>query len=120
MIFEYNNQLLPQNLIDINDFGQCCLECSNEDGFYYYIIIKTTMGTTTIATCGPVVPDVDLLPSGFMTTLKRMDFKEDKVCKELKTFLNDKKKITEAKEIPFDQAIDNFRELSQYLRDGGY
>lgn len=111
---------MPQNLIDINDIGQCCLECSNEEGMFFYIIIKTSLGKTTIATCGPVIPDVNQLPSGFSTTLKRMDYKEDKIAKEIMFFLNDKKKITEAKEITFDVAISNFKELSNYLKNGGY
>lgn len=120
MIFEYNNQLLPQNSIDINDIGQCCLECVNEEGMFYYLIIKTTMGITTIATCGPVVPDVNRLPSGFTTTLKRIDYKEDKIAKELKYFLNDKKNIIEANVLSFDEAISNFRDVGNYLIDGGY
>lgn len=121
MIFEFDNQLTPQNLIDVNDIGQCCIECVNKEGSYYYIVIKTSLGTTTIVTCGPVDIDLDTLPNGYTTSLKRMDYKEDKIAKEIKFFLNDRtKKIVEAKEVSLEEALNNFRDLATYLREGGY
>lgn len=121
MIFEFNNQFVPQSLIDVEDIGQCCVECVNKEGDYYYIIIKTSLGTTTIVTFGPVNVDFDTLPNGYTTSLKRMDYKEDKIVKELKLFLNDsKKKIVEAKEVDLEEALINCKDLATYLREGGY
>lgn len=120
MNFEFDNQMTPQNNIDIEDIGQCCLECSNEEGYYYYIIIRTSMGITSIATCGPVVPDLEQLPNGYSTYLKKIEYREDKIAKEIKYFLNDKKKINQATEISFEDAIANFRDLGAYLKSGGF
>ena len=116
MIFEFNNQLVPQNLIDIDQIGEFGIEASNDDGYYYYMVIKTLLGTSVIATCGPVFPDSELLPSGFSCTLTKMPYKEDKLAKTINLFLNDKyKKLTRAEVIEVDDAIAQFRELRDYL-----
>ena len=115
---EFNQQLMPQNVIDIEEIGQFAVEAWNDDGYYYYLIVRTSLGTTSIASCGPVIPDVDLLPSGFTTSLEKMAYKEDKLSRSITMWLNDRsKKITQAKIIDIDEAIDQFRDLGEYLRN---
>ena len=98
MQFEFNHQLMPQNLIEIDEIGQFGLEAWNGEGFYWYLIVRTCLGTATIATCGPIIPDIELLPSGFKMTLDKMPYKEDKLAKNISYFLNDRTKcITDAK-----------------------
>lgn len=97
---------MPQNLIDIDQIGEFGIEASNDDGYHYYMVIKTVLGTSVIATCGPIFLDSDLLPSGFSTTLTKMPYKEDKLAKTINLFLNDKyKKITSASVIDVVEAI---------------
>lgn len=120
MIFEYNQQLLPQNLLDIDDLGQLCLEGSNDDGMYFYLIIRTSLGSSIIATCGPVVPDIDMLPKNCCEMFKRIDYSEDKIIKEIENFLNGKNKLTDAKIISFDEAIECFRSIKDYVKNGGH
>lgn len=116
MIFEFNKQLMPQNLVEIDEVGEFGLEASNDEGYFYYLVIRTLLGTTTIATCGPIIPDIEMLPSGFKMTLDKMPFKEDKLAKTISFFLNDTKKgITQARVISIDEAIKQFRELKDYL-----
>ena len=65
-----------------------------------------------------MVPDLELLPSGFTQKLERIPFKEDKLCKYISMFLNDKgKKITKAVEIEIEDAIEQFKDLKEYLEN---
>ena len=116
--FEFNQQLVPQSLVDIEEVGQVALEGINEEGLFWYLIIKTSLGTTTIAECGPVVPDVDFLPDSYGTRLTRMPYKEDKLERYVNMWLNDRsKKLTEAKVIKVDDALDEFRDIGTYMRN---
>lgn len=116
MQFEFNNQLMPQNLIEIEEIGQFAIEAWNDEGYYWYMVIRTSLGMASVATCGPVFPDISMLPSGYCCCLNKMPYKEDKIAKTISFFLNDKgKKITEAKIITIDEAISQFRDLGDYL-----
>ena len=116
--FEFNQQLMPQNVIDIEEIGQFALEASNDQGYFYYLIVRTSLGVVTMASCGPVVPDVGLLPSGYCCYLNRMEYKENKVEKAINTWLNDRAKaLTEAKVIEIEDALDQFRDLGEYIRN---
>lgn len=118
MVFEFNNQFLPQNSIDIDRIGEFAIECSNEQGFYYFLVVKTSLGTTTIASCGPLVPDVVLLPNGYETSLIRIKSEDSKIEKEITKWLNDRKKcIIEARQISIDDALDQFVDLGNYLKN---
>lgn len=114
---EYNNQYVPQNLLDVEQLSSCAIEASNDDGLFYYLIIKTSLGTSTIVTCGPVVPDVNLLPDGYSVTLNRMKYDDNKVESVVIKWLNDKKKITDAKILPIEDAIAQIRDLGEYMQN---
>lgn len=117
---EFNQQLTYQNYIDIDDIGQCAIEMFTEEGFNHYIVVTTSMGSTTIATCGPINNEIDLVPNGFNISLTRMDFNEQKIIKFINLYLNNKKlKINSASEIDMSQALDSFKDLGNYLRNGG-
>lgn len=115
-LFEFNNQLMPQSLIDIDNIGDFAIEANNDEGAFWYLVIRTSLGTTTIASCGPVVPDIELLPDGYCCYLTRMDYKEEKLIKWINMWLNDRgKKLVQAKVINIDDAINQFRDLGEYL-----
>lgn len=118
MQFEFNNQLVPQNLIDVDEIGSFGLEAISEDGFYYYLVIQTYQGMSIIGTCGPLIPDTDILVSSFSTSIAKIPYKEDKISKFINGFLNDKyKNIVEAKIIDVEDAIDQFKDTKDYLRN---
>ena len=118
MTFEFNQQLMPQNLIDIENIGDFALEGINDEGNFYYLIVRTSLGITTLASCGPVVPDVNLLPSGYCTYISRMQYKEDKVAKQINIWLNDKSKaLTKASLVEIEDALDQFRDVGEYMRN---
>lgn len=116
MDFEFNHQLTPQNVIEINEVGEFAVEAWNDQGYYWYLVVRTIMGTSIISICGPVFPDIKLLPSGFMMSLEKIPYKEEKLYKAINMFLNDRKKcITEARVIDVIDGISQFRELKEYL-----
>lgn len=118
MEFEFNNQLQAQNKIEIDNIGSFALEAVDEAGLYYYYIIQTIMGQSIIASCGPILPDIDMIPSGFHINLYKMPYQEERLVKSINMFLNDKyKKIINAYEISIEDAIEQFRDLKDYLRN---
>ena len=118
MEFEFNKELTPQNQIEIDNIGSFALEASNNTGAYYYYVIQTIMGQTIIASCGPVIPDIDILPSGFCVSLHKMPYNEVRLSKVINLFLNDKdKKIVDAKEVNIEYAIEQFKDVKEYLRN---
>lgn len=77
---EFNNQYVPQNFIEIESVGNVCLEAINEDdGLYYYLLIKTSLGTTSIFEYGPVIPDIDKLFDIYSVSFVRQPFNEKKL-----------------------------------------
>lgn len=118
MTFEFNNQYVPQSLIEIDEIGEFALEARNDDGYYWYFLAKTYYGTTIIATCGPVVPDISAIPAGYTAFLDKIPYKEDKLEKIVNRFLNDGKKcLTKATEISIEDAKKQFKEIYPYLQN---
>lgn len=121
MLVEYNKESSYLSTIDIEDIGNCALECIGKDPksgeiFYYYLVIKTLLGTTTIFTCGPLIPDIDLLPNGFTQHISKLNYNSDKISREVNTFINDfKKKIYDIKVITDLEAATNFINLEEYI-----
>ena len=83
MEFEFNQQLMPQNILDIDEIGEFAIEASNDEGYFYYLVVKTFIGTSTFASCGPVIPDTDLLVDGFTCSLSKCPYKEDKISRAI-------------------------------------
>ena len=80
---EFNNEYLPQSLIEIPDIGNFALEAYNEkQGYFFYLMIKTMLGTATIVSYGPVVPQVTLLPESYSVNFSRVPFKDRKIKDE--------------------------------------
>ncbi len=120
MIINYNGEATFLGELDVDNIGEFAIEASNDDGMFWYYVARTLLGTTTIATSGPRIPDVELLPKTFNQERKTMAFNEIKIIKDVSQYLNDfKKKITRAELIPIDDAINQFVNLRDYLQDYG-
>lgn len=103
MIFEFSVQRTFTQAIDVVDIGNSALKCTNRKMENYYIIIKTTMGKTSILKFGPICPDVDMLLDDFSVNYKKIDYKEAAIGKEINKFIND-----------FKKEIDNVEEITEY------
>ena len=118
---EFNNEYLPQSLIEIPDIGNFALEAYNEkQGYFFYLMIKTMLGTATIVSYGPVVPQVTLLPESYSVNFSRVPFKDRKIKSTIAKWLNDRDKgLTEAKIIDEKVFFDEFRDMKEYLENYG-
>lgn len=117
MEFEFNQQLVPQNLIHVEEIGEFAVEASNDQGYFYYLVVKTLIGTCTMLSCGPVIPDTNMLLDGFKITLDKCDYREDKIAKSINFWLNDRsKKLTSAQVIDINEALNQFPDAVEYMR----
>ena len=112
MIFEYLVQKTFNESIDVVDIGNTALRCHGAKLDFYYIILKTVMGKTSILKFGPVMPDIDILFNDFTVSYKKIDYKENLIEKEVDKFINDyKKEITLVEEITEYEAWQDFPDI---------
>jgi hypothetical protein len=116
-IIEFANEYMPTNAIDLEDLGNFYLQAVDEDkGLYYYIMCRTSLGTSTIMQYGPVVPDIELLPSSYQCKLERIKYDINKMIKYINNWINDfKKHITSACIIDKETFENNFKNLIDYM-----
>lgn len=116
--FDFDKVWSANNFVDIEDIGNFYLEGINEkDGLYYYLMMKTELGTTSIMSYGPIVPDVQLIPDGYTCSLNKIQFNEKKIKLWISKWLNDRqKKITGANLLDENDFYSNFRHLDDYMK----
>ena len=77
---KFDSQYVPQNEIEIESVGNVCIEAANEnDGLFYYLLIKTSLGTSSIFQYGPIVPDIDKLYNIYDVSFMRQPFNDKKL-----------------------------------------
>ena len=118
---KFDNQYIPQNEIDIESVGNVCIEAANEnDGLFYYLLIKTSLGTSSIFEYGPVVPDIDKLYYIYNISFMRQPYNEKKLLLFIFKWLNDKtKKITYANVIDENKFLDNYKDIAYTIKEYG-
>lgn len=119
LTIEFDNQYVSQNFIEIDSVGNVCIEAINEnDGLYYYLLIKTSMGTTSIFEYGPVVPDIDKLFDTYNVSFTREQYNEKKLRIFISKWLNDRtKKITAAYVIDENKFLDNYKDICYTIKN---
>lgn len=114
MIFEYDEQPVFTQSLDIGDIGNTCIRASSIDGDWF-LRTKTVMGKTSLLVFGPVivgsVEDYPLI-DGFAVSFSKFDYKERLIIKAINQLLNDPKKgISYAEEMLEQAAINNFPDI---------
>lgn len=89
MIFEFDQQPVFMQNIDIEDIGNVALRCTNEKLRDYYIVVKTYLGKTAIISFGPLVGDIEALVDNMTLSFKKFDYKEYTIEREIEKFIND-------------------------------
>ena len=89
MIFEFDQQPVFMQNIDIDDIGNMALRCSTTAGKEYYIVVKTYLGKTAMIKYGPLYSEVDSLVENLDLAFKKFDYKESTISREISKFLND-------------------------------
>jgi hypothetical protein len=114
MIFEYDEQPVFTQSLDIGDIGNTTIKCSSMTGDWF-LRTKTVMGKTSLIVFGPViegsVEDYPLI-DGFAVSFSKFDYKERLIIKAINQLLNDPKKgINHAEEMLEQAAINNFPDI---------
>lgn len=120
MQFDFNQQRIAQDSIEVEDIGNVCIEGYNDTGYAFYLIIITYLGVSKIITFGPVMPDLDELVDKFQLNHIELNYDNKKLWKQITMWLNDSKKLTSAKIIDQDTAIScipDLRELVKNIKD---
>lgn len=118
MIYDYAQEKVFTKQLDIEDPGNTCLKAIDITKSEYYMLIKTTMGKTSVLKFGPVVPDIPMLLEGFETTYKKFNYKENTINKEIKLFINDpKKEIDEVVETLSSEAFEAYPNIEEIFND---
>ena len=89
MIFEFDQQPVFMQNIEIEDIGNVALRCSNEKLREYYIVVKTYLGKTAIISFGPLLGEIDALVDNMSLSFKKIDYKESTIEREIEKFIND-------------------------------
>ena len=89
MIFEYDQQPVFMQNIQIEDLGNFALRCSTEKSQEYYIVVKTYLGKTALLKFGPVYPDITCLVENMELSFKKFDYKENTIEREVSKYIND-------------------------------
>lgn len=118
---KFDNQYVPQNEIDIESVGNVCIEAANEnDGLFYYLLIKTSLGTSSIFEYGPIVPDIDKIYDVYNVSFVREQYNDKKLLLFISKWLNDKtKKITYASVIDENKFLDNYKDICYIIKKYG-
>ena len=118
MNFEFNKEIISNNLIEIEDIGNCTLEASNDLAEVYYLVIKSVGGMSYILKYGPIIPDLAVLPDEVVCNYFTTKFDQRKISKIITMFLNDTKAaITKAEIVDFDTFKDNFKDFASYMEE---
>lgn len=120
-IIEFDNKLSPQNSIDIDDLANICIEAANEEtGEYYYLLVKTSLGFSSIFEYGPVVPDLKELCEHYRLSYSRMAYNQGKLLSYITKWLNDKYKgITYATIAEEQTFLDNMKDIGYTIKNHG-
>ena len=114
MLIDYSVQRTFDATLVLEDPGNCAIICHGEfrDGKLicpgdWFMIIKTIMGITTIIKWGPIEEGIVELPGAYSLIVKRMNYKELAIKKEITQYINDPSKaITAAEVIDEDTAFE--------------
>lgn len=120
MLIDYSKTYTAEASLDIKDAGNCAIEGINDDGLYFYLVIVTVRGLSTVATCGPLIPDINDLPNGYTAELYNIKYDGKKLASVISQWLNSKKPgkskpISLAKLINIADALNQFKNINEFF-----
>lgn len=108
MKFDYLQRVVIDAQLDVENIGECCLLGRNDIGEEWYLVIHSIMGVTEVIEYGPIVPDLNLLPSAVTLRYNRFDYNQGKIERIIDKFLNDgQRAISQAEVTDFETVSSN-------------
>ena len=99
MIFEYDQQPVFMQNIEVDDIGNVALRCSNQKMQEYYIVTKTYLGKTFILKFGPLFSEIETLVDNLELSFKKVDYRESIIIREINKYLQDGRNLINKVEI---------------------
>ena len=119
MVVEYFYTKQAVGQLDLDDYSNCAIEANDDLGNFYYLIIQSEYGIANIAEFGPI--NEYEIPNIAYERFRRAEVNERKLEKVLNEFLNnDKRMITQAREISIEEARSKYKPILNYLDDRSY
>lgn len=116
MQFEYFKEVKLNATIDIEDIGNCAIYACNDNYEEYYLVVESIYGKTYVLEYGPEVVDTDQTGNYIGSSLTKYDCNDKKTKQNIDKWLNDSHKcITQAKEIPIEEAVKQIKNLTEFL-----
>jgi hypothetical protein len=119
--FGYNQETIYSKELDIDEIGQVALEANDSDSMFYYLVIRTSLGQSSILEYGPIVPDIAILPDITEIKFQRVDFNELKIKQIIKRFLmprnKGKSKIEDVIQIDVNDALGRGINILEYMKN---
>ena len=118
--FEYMYETVSRDSIEIEDIGNCALECYNDSGDVYYLIVSTKIGYTEFIEFGPYsfMNDEQVFGTKFNFMYKHIEYDDYKIKKLIDTFITDKyKKLTQIKEVSQKYAFDKLQDIKLCIKN---
>jgi hypothetical protein len=119
--FGYSQETIFSKELDVDELGQVALEARDSDSMFYYLIIRTSLGQSSILEYGPIVPDVAILPDMTEIKFQRIDFNELKIKQIIKKFLmarnKGKNKIEDVIQIDVNDALSRGVNILEYMKN---
>ena len=109
-MMEYQDELF------VEDIGNCCLRCGDDNGNVFYLIISTNeVGQTRVLSFGPTVENQEFKDyDGCSCYFSRFMFSVPSIRKTIKGFINRKgTHITYAEQVSIDEIKDKFFNIAE-------
>lgn len=116
MQIDYFLETVVNGSLEIEDYANCAVEANDDIGNFYYIIVKTDLGISNILEFGPI--NKYEKPGTAYTKYKMTETNEKKIKTAISELLNNSfRKITQAKEISIEEALDKIPDYRKYLEE---
>ena len=113
MEFKFNKEETYLNYLDVDSVGNVAIEgFTDKDNVFFYLIISTTMGTSSVFQYGPTTKD-DRQQFNIASSLMTFEFNEKKLQKVISMFLS---KMTDANIISKEEALSHCIDIKEYLK----
>lgn len=100
--------------INIENIGECCLECCNDLGEYYYLWVTTSLGMTKILQYGPYVDSI--IPNNCYYSFQQFQYNDQKIDKSISKFISDPKKaLSQIRQVEPCDIIDNIIDFKGFM-----
>lgn len=116
MNFEYFTVKTVMADIEIDAIGNCAIEANNDNGEFYYLVIRTNDGSSQVFEYGPTA-HIGILEKSVNCSFQRINYSESKIQKIIKGFLNDPyRNITQARELDIKEALEQCDDMLIYMK----